>query len=350
MQVCICTLSFNPFVHYNAYVTKLVVVGKGIEAAVDIVYPGVEHRECMRHLWKNMKKTYFGPLFSQNMWAAAKTYSSERYNYHLSKIQEKCPRAIEWLDHNHPFIWSRSKFADDCKVDYINNNLSECFNSWISQTKSFQIVEMHDKIRQMIITKFDLRRKIGGNMNGGIIPSIIETLNDQSKAIKDHEVVKIGDGTAEVTVSNIRHAVNLEQRSCTCRSWQVTGKPCSHALAFIATLGREVDMADLVHQYYSVDMFRKAYAGVFTPMTSKQLWKQVDVGYTITKPQLRSKEYRELRHLMSLVRKRKESVVNVMNLDTQQSIVKVVLQLVKRRGDSHLLKEREVVLHIHLSK
>jgi hypothetical protein len=53
---------------------------------------------------------------------------------------------------------------------------------------------------------------------------------------------------------------------------------------------------------------------------------------------------------MSLVRKREESVVNVMKLDTQQSIVKVVLQLVKRRGDSHLIKESEVVLHIHLSK
>ena len=27
--------------------------GKGIELVVDDVYPGVEHRECMRHLWKN---------------------------------------------------------------------------------------------------------------------------------------------------------------------------------------------------------------------------------------------------------------------------------------------------------
>jgi hypothetical protein len=85
----------------------------------------------------------------------------------------------------------------------------------------------------------------------------------------------------------------------------VTGMPCIHALAFIATLSREVYMVDLVHQYYSVDMFRKAYAGVLTPMTSKQLWKQVDVGYTIKKPQLKGnlvdQEYRELRHLLSSV-------------------------------------------------
>jgi hypothetical protein len=72
----------------------------------------------------------------------------------------------------------------------------------------------------------------------------------------------------------------------------VTRKHCSNALAFIATLSREVDMADLVHQYYSVDMFRKTYTGVFTPMTSKQFWKRVDVDYTIKKPQLRRKASR----------------------------------------------------------
>ena len=34
--------------------------GKGIEGVVDDVYPGVEHRECMRHLWKNFKNSTMG--------------------------------------------------------------------------------------------------------------------------------------------------------------------------------------------------------------------------------------------------------------------------------------------------
>jgi hypothetical protein len=236
-----------------------------------------------------MKKKYFGPLFSQNMWAAAKACTSDKFDYHMRKIEEKSPNAIAWLDENHPYVWSRSKFGDGCKVDYINNNLSESFNSWVSKTKSFQIVDMLDKIRQMIISKFDLRRKIGREMKGRIIPSIISTLNDHSKAIKDHEVLRCGDGTAEVTVSTIRHPVSLEQMACSCRSWQVTGKPCSHALAFIATHSRDLEMDDYVHEFYSVEMFRKAYEGVFPPMTSKHLWSRVDLGYKIKKPKLRRK-------------------------------------------------------------
>ena len=134
--------------------------GKGIEGVVDDVYPGVEHRECMRHLWKNFKKFYYGELFNYNMWPAAKSYTIEKFNWHMARIQEKCPDAIAYLDENHPYLWSRSKFSDHCKVDYINNNLSESFNNWVKEVKDLQIVEMLDTIRRMIIAKFELRSKI----------------------------------------------------------------------------------------------------------------------------------------------------------------------------------------------
>ncbi|XP_052158156.1 uncharacterized protein LOC127775885 [Oryza glaberrima] len=107
--------------------------GKGIESAVDDVYPGVEHRECMRHLWKNMKKKFRGPLFAQNKWAAAKS------------------------------------------------------------------------------------------------------------------------------------------------------------LAFIANLSTDVHMDDFVDDCFSVEKFKKAYAGTFNPMTSKDRWTHVDLGYKIKKPRLRRK-------------------------------------------------------------
>jgi hypothetical protein len=45
--------------------------GKGIEVVVEEVYLQVEHRECMRHLWKNMKKSYSSTLYGKNMWKAA---------------------------------------------------------------------------------------------------------------------------------------------------------------------------------------------------------------------------------------------------------------------------------------
>ncbi|WVZ77549.1 hypothetical protein U9M48_025406 [Paspalum notatum var. saurae] len=136
--------------------------GKGIEAAVEEVYPGVEHRECMRHLWKNMKKNGFsGELYGKNMWCAAKSYTVSKYDYFMGKIEEKDPSALE-----------------------------------------------------------------------------------------------------------------------------------CHALAYIAKLSREVQMDEFVHEYFSVERFRKAYAGTFSPMTSKDEWPKPDLGYTIHKPKLRRKSGR----------------------------------------------------------
>jgi hypothetical protein len=146
----------------------------------------------------------------------------------------------------------------------------------------------------MIIAKFELRSKIAESMEGKIIPSITKALTAQSKAIKDCEVLRCGHGTAEVSAPTksgalFRYAVNLELKTCSCRAWQVSGKPCRHALAFIAKLSREIHMDDYVHEYFSVAKFKKTSSGVFNPMTSKQFWPRVDPGYKIKKPILRRK-------------------------------------------------------------
>jgi hypothetical protein len=48
-------------------------------------------------------------------------------------------------------------------------------------------------------------------------------------------------------------------------------------------------MDDFVHEYFSVERFKKSYAGKFSPMTSKDSWTRLDLGYTIKKPKLRRK-------------------------------------------------------------
>ena len=59
---------------------------KGLGRAVQDVYPGVEHRECMRHLWKNFKKYDSSVLFNYNMRPAAKACTIEKFNWHMRKI------------------------------------------------------------------------------------------------------------------------------------------------------------------------------------------------------------------------------------------------------------------------
>jgi hypothetical protein len=59
--------------------------------------------------------------------------------------------------------------------------------------------------------------------------------------------------------------------------WQHTGKPCQHALCLItAQQFRDVMMEEFVDDYYSVEMYRKAYSRLVEPIENKLFWPKVD--------------------------------------------------------------------------
>jgi hypothetical protein len=56
----------------------------------------------MRHLMENLKKKrYHCNVFTNHMWPAAKAYTTEKYHYHLSEINEASPEAIAYLEKDH---------------------------------------------------------------------------------------------------------------------------------------------------------------------------------------------------------------------------------------------------------
>lgn len=85
--------------------------------------------EGFKHFMENMKKYYTGDVYGKNMWPAARAYSPHKCKYFFDEISEASPDVEKWLKEHHPFPWARSKFSNDIKCDYINNNLAECWNA-----------------------------------------------------------------------------------------------------------------------------------------------------------------------------------------------------------------------------
>jgi transposase-like protein len=73
---------------------------KGLEVAVDNVFPGVEHRECMCHLAANFVKKYKGKVYTDNLWPASLTCSVKKHNYHLRQLYTN-PKVKEYLETHH---------------------------------------------------------------------------------------------------------------------------------------------------------------------------------------------------------------------------------------------------------
>jgi hypothetical protein len=74
---------------------------------------------------------------------------------------------------------------------------------------------------------------------------------------KDNEMLGEFEGVTRDLV-HWRHTVDLQERKCTCRHWQVTGLPCTHALCVITSI-RGCNIEGYVHKYYSAAKFKKAY-------------------------------------------------------------------------------------------
>ena len=264
---------------------------KGLAGAIASEFPDAEHRECMRHLMENFKKKFHGEVFANNMWPAAKAYTTEKCQFHLSTIKEASPEAIKYLEKNHKQHCCRNKFSELSKCDYVNNNISESFNSWIKDLKDLHVVDLVDGIRQRIMVTFDKRRMIGRKLRSVILPSVMQQLNAKSRNIGKVSLSRGGDNCAEVSGIDSdgnawRHAVELDKQECTCREWQLSGLPCIHAVAFICSL-RGARLEDYVHEYYSLDRFRVAYEGVIRPMTDKSQWVKFDPGFKVCPPKMK---------------------------------------------------------------
>ncbi|WVZ87975.1 hypothetical protein U9M48_034546 [Paspalum notatum var. saurae] len=261
---------------------------KGIENAVKQVFPWAEHRECFVHLSKNFAKRFVGPAFGR-IFPAARTFQPEYHDYLMNKMQLENNEVLPWLHQHHKLKWARSKFLEEIKCDNFTNNVAEVWNKWVKDLKDLPVAELADTLRSKFMDLFARRRRIGEKLDGHtMLPIVVRQLHASSRQLGHLRVLEGGRDEAEVTEVTashkvIRHVVNLKQHTCTCRGWQVSGKPCPHSLALITSY-RNPRMEDFMHPYYSVKHFRLAYAGVIKPLPDKDQWPKVDLGFKVMPP------------------------------------------------------------------
>ena len=74
------------------------------------------------------------------------------------------------------------------------------------------------------------------------------------------------------------YAVNLNNRTCGCRAWQLTGIPCVHGVAAISYLNRNHE--EYVAEWFTTIVFAKSYMYTIKPLNGSEMWPEVD----FTKP------------------------------------------------------------------
>ena len=86
-----------------------------------------------------------------------------------------------------------------------------------------------------------------------------------------------GEYKFEVTQFENRFVVDLQNRDCSCRYWNITSIPCAHAIACIHWTKH--DPVTFVTDWLKKDAYQLAYSHGIPPMNGKNFWNEVTGSY-----------------------------------------------------------------------
>ena len=98
----------------------------------------------------------------------------------------------------------------------------------------------------------------------------LRKLNKIRHATQYCHVLWNGASGFEVRDKKWRFTVDLGQKTCSCRYWQLSGIPCRHACAALFTMSDEPN--NYVNACFSIDQYKTTYQHVLQPVEHESAW------------------------------------------------------------------------------
>ncbi|CAN1292145.1 hypothetical protein LINPERPRIM_LOCUS21435 [Linum perenne] len=244
---------------------------KGLVPSIASLFPSAEHRLCARHIYNNWRKKYKDPSLQQMFWNCAKASTEVLFNRHKEEIIRKDKDAAEAMVKIDPKHWSRAYFSTDVKCNSVDNNLSESFNALILEARHKPIFSMLEDILVMCMEQIAIKREIASKWKSNFCPKILSKLATNAKEARYCRIIGNGKEGYEVTYNHQdRFRVQLDKGKCSCRSWDLTGVPCSHSIACIISEGK--DPQRYILGCYKVETYWSIYDHVMELMDGHASW------------------------------------------------------------------------------
>ncbi|XP_047150406.1 uncharacterized protein LOC124822445 [Vigna umbellata] len=213
---------------------------KGLLQAVQDVVPRVAQRFCVRHLYANFRKKFPGKNLKKLMWR----------------------------------FWSRSRFTTTTQCDTLVNNMSEAFNIVLVNTRTKPIITMLEEIRLYMMKRWATNRSRVTSFKSSICPKILSRLLKEGLLTKNWIPSWSAQRLFEVrhvSQSEEKFVVDVDQYSCSCRKWSISGIPCVHALATMRFLN--IDLEDYIPVCFKKSTYEEIYSSIIYPINGNNLWE-----------------------------------------------------------------------------
>ncbi|XP_057793275.1 uncharacterized protein LOC131009889 [Salvia miltiorrhiza] len=192
---------------------------KGLEAAVNLLVPYAEHRNCARHVYMNWKKDHKGSVLKNIFWRAVRATYLEDYKQAIEDMKQEDVAAFQDFINRDVKRFCKVFLSTNVCSDMVDNNISETFNGYILNARGKHVIHMLEEIRISLMVR--QVKKLGDieKVDDILTPLIrkkLEKLSTQSKHCIPYPAL---GGKFEIDMEGDKFVVNVEARTCTCRVW-----------------------------------------------------------------------------------------------------------------------------------
>ncbi|KAI5680133.1 hypothetical protein M9H77_01360 [Catharanthus roseus] len=245
---------------------------KSITDAVITNFPTAFHGFCMRHLSESFRKEFNNTVLVNLLWEAANALTLHDYEKKIVEIDGLSPEAAYWIRRIPPSLWATASF-DGTRYGHLTANIAESLNSWILEASGLPIIQMMECIRRQLMTWFNERREASMEWTSVLVPSAERRVSEAIERARTFQVLRATEAEFEVISHEGTHVVDIRNRRCSCRGWQLYGLPCAHAVAALLSCRQNVHR--FTESCFTVATYRKAYSQTIHPVPDRSLWKEM---------------------------------------------------------------------------
>ncbi|TXG51874.1 hypothetical protein EZV62_021043 [Acer yangbiense] len=172
--------------------------------------------------------------------------------------------------------WTVHAFDTITKTDHNTNNVVEVFNGWLNKYRAQPLLTMMENVRRKFMKRMQDRYEAAMSWEGNIPPKINKLLQKTQQKGRYLDPLRCDQLEFEVVYGTRQFVVKLDDQTCQCEIWAVSGIPCKHAMACITRMRQNVE--DYVHEYLKKPAYLKTYSNAIHAIPDESLWPEVEHG------------------------------------------------------------------------
>ncbi|XP_012851021.1 PREDICTED: uncharacterized protein LOC105970742 [Erythranthe guttata] len=227
------------------------------------------HTYCYKHLQNNLKYRFrgvpagFRETVLQQFAACAYATTKEEFDRCIDKLKTTGgTKVCNFLDDLPKEKWS-NVYCEGHRYGHMTSNGCESWSHQIKKQRHLPITSLIDGIRLLLMTQMCKRLCDGNRWTTMLCEKTEKRLKEAVDKGRSWICKRSSMHVFEV-FSSPNAVVDLGERTCSCRLWQINGFPCTHAVIFVE-LRCGLAAYDYIDRWYHRSTFKESYSGSIIP-------------------------------------------------------------------------------------